>query len=1068
MSKKVDREIKLREICKKISQLSFEELQDQFPDEYLVKLKTEIEQSTDLSIESRIVKYNNPKTIDSQGKVTLGLIVDIFKNKNLNFQKTDLDKIEYFTSKINTLIQGTNYSGVGIDNRINLIKDGPNNDVKGHSINLVELFNEFKLYDKFSDFVQKSSIDKAFIENKTFLSHIRYLYSICKSCENIDKYPFYYKQWQLFGLWFFGIPRHDYDSFCFHYNSINDIGDPKLLNFASYYYLLGLKLKNDVDYQLMIAENDQEKRIIEELIWADRFPSEPLDEEFISEEIMMNREIKFKEWLKINMPNSADKYFSYFNTANKISQFSELGNLFYWSKDDWEILEIKLREVPDFIEKNSTGHNSLTASIGQYKKFISMENFTYKIPPRVPFSDFKWRWAVTTPSESINSEGILFGVLKILAKHNGNRHATQEFKEDLLRLQKNINSPIDLAKVDRDLNKNIIENSGQYWKALGLLNTTTDGTISVTDLGLGIANGVISKDDFVKYLYENLSLPNKNIESELVIQTFRNYNISIYPIKILFNVLYSISKTIQSPSEWYLTPEELKDIIVPLSVYDELDYDSYAEYVLLYRNDKSLFTDWPDVTPGDNDFRMLKEYLIFLSNFGYLDLVELKDKTRRYYINKFSLNTVNGDLLDINDKPSKPVSLNQNPFETEKFKIQTNKAGLIFSSQIIQRFIASLTTKPFVICSGLSGSGKTKLAQSFVRWICESNKQYKLIPVGSDWTNREPLLGYPNGLNPKSYITPDSGALQLILEAAKEENQNKPYFMILDEMNLSHVERYFADFLSVMESKEKLKLYSGGNRYSITAEESEADEKYFIPQEIEWPYNLFIIGTVNIDETTYMFSPKVLDRANVIEFRITQKEMENFFLKRQEVDMKEFFFEKDERKGGVGQSMAESFLRFANDNSIPQISKNSSNENVLNKFFNELQKVGSEFGYRGASEIELLLIKLGLLGFLGEDGNPLDPNTKIDIAIMQKLLPKLHGSRKKLVGPLETLAGLCISRKENSQPNEQNKLKPLYQQFISENRDSQKWSINYPISFEKIERMLKNLIENGFTSYAEA
>jgi 5-methylcytosine-specific restriction enzyme B len=74
---------------------------------------------------------------------------------------------------------------------------------------------------------------------------------------------------------------------------------------------------------------------------------------------------------------------------------------------------------------------------------------------------------------------------------------------------------------------------------------------------------------------------------------------------------------------------------------------------------------------------------------------------------------------------------------------------------------------------------------------------------------------------------------------------------------------------------------------------------------------------------------------------------------------------------------------------------------------------------------------------------------------MQKLLPKLHGSRKKLVGPLETLAGFCISRVNNSEPEEQNKNKNIYQQYISEKREATNWIINYPISFEKIERMLK-------------
>ena len=98
-----------------------------------------------------------------------------------------------------------------------------------------------------------------------------------------------------------------------------------------------------------------------------------------------------------------------------------------------------------------------------------------------------------------------------------------------------------------------------------------------------------------------------------------------------------------------------------------------------------------------------------------------------------------------------------------------------------------------------------------------------------------------------------SNALKLILEAGKPENKDKPFFLILDEMNLSHVERYFADFLSAMESKEEIPLH-------------DSEDEKIIPQSIEIPKNLFVIGTVNVDETTYMFSPKVLDRANVIEF----------------------------------------------------------------------------------------------------------------------------------------------------------------------------------------------------------
>lgn len=266
-----------------------------------------------------------------------------------------------------------------------------------------------------------------------------------------------------------------------------------------------------------------------------------------------------------------------------------------------------------------------------------MEN-QYSLPPIKPFDSFKWRWAVTTPSESINSEDIILGVLKILVKHNGNRHATNEFKNDLHQLQTSINAPIDLAKLDRDINKNIIENSGQYWKALGLLNTTSDGTISVSDLGLKWASGEISNLDFIRHLYDNFKLPNQNIENADVVEQWNNAGLEIFPIKLLFETLFAITEKSISPSDSYITPDELKNIVVPLSIINGITPEFIANKILEYRSNEEIISGWPDCTPGDNDFRMLKEYLIFLANFDFLNCVELKDKTKRYYLNEKSFN----------------------------------------------------------------------------------------------------------------------------------------------------------------------------------------------------------------------------------------------------------------------------------------------------------------------------------------------------------------------------------------------------------------------------------------------
>src|SRR5690554_4656646 len=368
---------------------------------------------------------------------------------------------------------------------------------------------------------------------------------------------------------------------------------------------------------------------------------------------------------------------------------------------------------------------------------------------------------------------------------------------------------------------------------------------------------------------------------------------------------------------------------------------------------------------------------------------------------------------------------NSKELNTDFFAQHTNEAGLFFSNQLLNRFIASLLTKPFVILTGLSGSGKTKLAQAFVQWICQDESQYRIIPVGADWTNREPLLGYPNALKPEEYVKPDSGVLDLIIQANNQPDL--PHFLILDEMNLSHVERYFADFLSAMESKEKIQLHSG-------------EIENGVPARLVIPNNLFIIGTVNIDETTNMFSPKVLDRANTIEFRVTQDEMKSFLANIKVIDM--------DALTGKGAGMAKSFLEMSADKSS---AVNEEINDVLIQFFGELSKTGAEFGYRSASEILRLIHQLTVLD------NGLTAEQKIDIAIIQKLLPKLHGSQRRMSSTLKTLGSFCVSATVD-----------IEKIFQDEEFDYEGTDVLYPLSLEKIARMYRGALANGFTSFAEA
>ncbi len=350
--------------------------------------------------------------------------------------------------------------------------------------------------------------------------------------------------------------------------------------------------------------------------------------------------------------------------------------------------------------------------------------------------------------------------------------------------------------------------------------------------------------------------------------------------------------------------------------------------------------------------------------------------------------------------------------------------GLIYSPTLIKRLAYSLMAKPFVILSGLAGSGKTQLALAFAKCLSENennkfDKQICPVSIGADWTNREPLLGYPNALKSDEYVLPESGVLQLLMRA--NEDPSKPYFLILDEMNLSVVERYFADFLSAMESGEKIKLWD--------------NEEGNVPKKIELPKNVFIIGTINVDETTYMFSPKVLDRANVIEFKIDPDEMNDYLGKKVNINL--------EKAYSACADMAVDFVNKANS----QVEKDEKNKDVLLSFFKELKKVNAEFGYRTVNEISRYLHFA--------DGD-LKDDAAIDTAILQKLLPKLHGSRKKLVPTLTALWDICLNDGNTTKIDTETEKLNFQEGF------------KYPESAEKIKRMYDAVIDNGFTSFAEA
>ena len=361
----------------------------------------------------------------------------------------------------------------------------------------------------------------------------------------------------------------------------------------------------------------------------------------------------------------------------------------------------------------------------------------------------------------------------------------------------------------------------------------------------------------------------------------------------------------------------------------------------------------------------------------------------------------------------------------ETIKEYIESKGFSYEEGLIENFYLSLKSKPFVILAGISGTGKTRLVKLFAEALgaTDLNGQYKLISVRPDWSDSSDLFGYVD-LNGKFIC----GPITRCIEEANN-NLNKPYFLCLDEMNLARVEYYLSDVLSIMETRDfkNGRIITDGIRINGH-------------KDITIPENLYIIGTVNMDETTFPFSKKVLDRANTIEFSYVDL-MPDF-------EKECIRFEKETKVSNSFLKTEYLYLNECNDEEVKIVKDICEELQEINEI---LKNANAHVGYRVRDEISFYMLN-------NYKNKLLDSTEAFDNEILQKILPRIQGSGNDIREVICDLFRYCASDYVGYRTDLGDAGKQMFKVLETE-------KVKYPKSANKLAYMMRRYEKDGFTSY---
>ena len=317
------------------------------------------------------------------------------------------------------------------------------------------------------------------------------------------------------------------------------------------------------------------------------------------------------------------------------------------------------------------------------------------------------------------------------------------------------------------------------------------------------------------------------------------------------------------------------------------------------------------------------------------------------------------------------------------FFSHVHQSGYVYTEKDLVNFHVAMKSSTLVILSGMSGTGKSKIVSLYGESLGLPSEEIRMIPVRPSWTDDTDILGYLDTTT-MLYRAADTGLVDTLRAAS--ENPDKLYLICFDEMNLARVEHYFSQFLSVLENpvgKRFLQLYNP----ELEARVYNASE---YPSRIELGKNLLFVGTVNLDESTFHFSDKVLDRANVIRFHRCSF-----------AELKKCSLEAPPKQEALPVVSTTTYLSFENPEkrAIFLTDQEIAFLTDLDALLDETKTDGG-IGFRILRQIDDYLKNVPA-------GAVLTHQEAFDLQIAQRVLTKLRGSREQLQDLLDS------SRKDN-------------------------------------------------------